>query len=61
MENTQLTMNYILFGAELFKQLYLFEIKEEDAIDKIKNLSSALSDKEATYLLERIQALANSS
>ena len=51
------TMNCVLFGAELFKQLSQGQIKKEDAIAKIKGLSSELTDEETTYLLKRLQDL----
>ena len=53
----QWTMNCVLFGAGLFKKLSQGQIKKEDAIAEIKNLSSDLTDAEVTYLLGRIQAL----
>ena len=51
------TMNCALFGAELFKKLSRGQIKREDAIAEIKNLSSDMSDETATYLLMRLNDL----
>ncbi len=56
-ERYQWTMNCVLFGAELFKQLSQGQLKKEDAIVKIKSLSSALTDEDPPYLLQRIQDL----
>jgi len=57
MGNYQWTMNCVIFGAELFKSLYQGQISKEDAIAKIKTLSSELTDDEVTYLLKRVQDL----
>ncbi|MBA7526234.1 hypothetical protein ES705_18395 [subsurface metagenome] len=57
MEDNRWTTNCILFGAELFNQLHHGRIKEEEAIDKIKNLSFALNDDEAKHLLEGLRAI----
>jgi len=57
MGNDQWTMNCVIFGAELFRSLYRGQISKDDAIAKIKNLSSELTDEEATYLLKRVQDL----
>lgn len=51
------TMNCALFGAALFKQLSRGQIKKEDAIARIKNLSSDISDDVAAYLLRRLNDL----
>jgi hypothetical protein len=56
-DNSQWTMNCVIFGAELFKLLYEGSITKVDAIAKVKNLSSELTDEEAGYLLKRIQDL----
>ena len=58
MNNNQWTMNCVIFGAELLRTLYYGEISKDDAIARIKNLSSELTDAEASYLLERIQDVA---
>jgi len=50
-------MNSIIFGAELFKQLYQGRISKEAALEKIKNLTSSLRDEERAYLLKRVQDL----
>ena len=57
MGNNQWTMNCVIFGAELFKQLSQGQIKKEDAMARVKNLSSSLTDEETAYLLKRIQDL----
>lgn len=55
--NTQWTMNCVIFGAELFKLLSQGQITKEEAIAKIKNLSSELTDEKASYLLKRVNDL----
>ena len=55
MGNNQWTMNCVIFGADLFKQLSQGQLKKEEAIAKVKNLSSELTDDETVYLLKRIQ------
>ena len=58
MENTnQWTMNCVLFGAGLCRKLSQGQLKKEEAIAEIKNLTSALTDEEAAYLLRRLQIL----
>lgn len=57
MGNNQWTMNCVIFGAELFKSLSQGQISKDDAIAKIKNLSSELTVPEAAYLLKRVQDL----
>jgi len=49
------TMNCVIFGAELFKSLLRGQISKDDAIAKIRNLTSELTDIEVSYLLERVQ------
>lgn len=55
MPTNQWMMNCVLFGAELFKQLYRGQLTKEDAITKTKDLSSELTDEEAAYLVKRVQ------
>jgi len=50
-------MNCVILGAELFKLLYTGQIPKEEAIAKIKNLSSELTDEEVSYLLMRVNKL----
>ena len=57
MDNSQWTMNCVIFGAELFKLLSTGQITKEEAIAKIKNLSSELTDELASYLLKRVNDL----
>lgn len=56
-DSVQWTMNCVLFGAGLFKKLSQGQLKKEDAIAEVKNLSSELTDEFADYLLKRIQDL----
>ncbi|MBA7639999.1 hypothetical protein ES703_47660 [subsurface metagenome] len=55
--NNQWTMNCVLFGAELFKRLSQGQLSKREAIAKIVNLTSELTDDERVYLLRRIQDL----
>jgi len=57
MDQNQWTMNCVLFGASLFKKLSQGQLKKEEAIAEIKNLSSSLTDETAAYTLKRIQDL----
>ena len=50
-------MNFVLFGAQLYKDLYQGQLAKDAAVAQIKNLSSALTDTEAAYLLKRVQDL----
>lgn len=50
-------MNCVIFGAGLFKSLSQGQITKDDAITKIKGLSSQLTDEEAHYLLKRVNDL----
>lgn len=55
--NNQWTMNCVIFGADLFKQLYRGQLTKEEAIAKIRSLTSELRDTEVDYLLHRVQEL----
>jgi len=55
--DAQWAINCVIFGAELFKKLSRGQIKKEDALAEIKNLSSVLSDESAAYLLRRLNDL----
>jgi len=60
MASRQWTMNCVIFGAELFKALSQGQLSKEEALERIKNLSSELGIEEAPYLLKRIQDLVTS-
>ena len=49
------TMNCVLFGAEIISLLKVG--KQEEALEKIKNLTSELDDTAARYLLERLNII----
>ena len=54
---SQWAMNCVLFGAELFKQLAQGQLSKEKAIEKIRGLTSELTETEIVYLLRRVQDL----
>lgn len=59
MDHSLEVMNSVLFGAGLFRSLSRGELNKDDAVEKIKGLSSDLNEQAARYLLERILEMPN--
>lgn len=57
MADNQWTLNCAIFGAELFKKINKRTLTRQAALDEVKNLSSSLTDEEASYLVLRITDL----
>jgi len=55
MPNNTWTMNCIIFGVEL--TMLLQQKKRDEAINKVKELTSSLTDIEAEYLVNRVELL----
>jgi len=57
MGDSQWAMNCVLFGAGLFRQLSRGQVTKEEALAKIRELTSQFTDEEVTYLLKRLNDL----